>query len=134
MNAMRSQDFDGQVALAHPGLIDGVGGEAAYRETIERVAGQMPDALKPSLTDDAEVLVAGGRAFGRVHFAMEITLPDGKSGTVLSSMIAECAVDGSSWGFIDGSGIKADRAKLERVIKGFPAELDLPVTQDPVWK
>lgn len=134
MGAMRGSDYDTQVGLAHPGLIAGVGGAAKYREMIERVASQVTGDVKPALTDRAEVFVAGDRAFGRVHFEMELTRRDGKKAKISAYMIGEAPVDGSAWRFIDGTGLRGDRAKLAKVIDGFPEQLELPMPEAPIWR
>ena len=39
---------------------------------------------------------------------------------------------GHTWTFLDGAGIKGDRAKLRQVIPNFPDSLELPKRPDPI--
>jgi hypothetical protein len=53
---------------------------------------------------------------------------------VNSFFIAESDSAGTSWRFLDGSGLKGDVGRLRQLIPDWPEELELRKVAAPVWK
>jgi len=128
-------DLDVQTELAHPRLVEGMGGVAKYRARLTRAKAQMSSgAPKVSIVGEPIVRRQGDRLFGMVRFEMELAGPLGKRGTGRSFFVAESSADGKSWRFLDGAGLAGDVAKLRRVIPDWPADLPLLDVQQPVFR
>lgn len=128
-------DVEVQVELAHPRLVEGLGGAAKYRALLTRAKAEMSSA-GPRLSIVGEPIVRrqGDRLCGMVAFEMELVDPLGKRGTGRSFFVGESSADGKSWRFLDGAGVAGDVEKLRRVIPDWPVDLPLLDVQKPVFR
>lgn len=127
-DAIDEPDFDVQVELAHPKLVEQFGGAAGYRKILEQSYASAVSSGPPKgrITGVDRVVVRDGRAYAFVSYELEMTRRDGVRGVVDSYFVVESPADGSAWGFLDGSGMQGSLEMVRKMIPSWPEELPPP--------
>ncbi|MFN3243498.1 MAG: hypothetical protein ACE37K_18485 [Planctomycetota bacterium] len=128
--AFTTMDLDAQVELTHPSVVRQLGGEQGYRRVLERGKASLAKVEPPKgrITGVDGLVVRGESAFAFVRIELEMTNQSGERGVVDSYFAAESPADGSSWKFLDGSGLQGSLALLRKAIPAWPDELPPPQT------
>ncbi len=131
-------DHDLMTRLTHPAVVQGMGGEARFKEQLAEIVADMnrkgfgiTDLI---LGEPSELVEGRGKLYAVVPDEIRLSGPEGASGVKPSFLIGESADGGNTWKFIDGAGVAGDRAKLRRVLPDFPDSLALPPLQEAVWR
>jgi hypothetical protein len=131
--AMVQEEHERMADLTHPALIEQFGGHAAYVRKLEDVAAELRQQGLRFRTfrfgTPSQLIQSGDTLYALFPYTLELTVPDGRSGSQPSYLVCVSADRGGTWWFVDGSGVKGDRGKLERLLPGFPTELALPEPQ-----
>jgi hypothetical protein len=133
--AMVQEDHQRMVDLTHPALIEQFGGRAASVRKLQDIAAELrQQGLRFEgfqFGTPSQLVDSGGTLYAVFPYTLELTLPDGRAAGQPSYLVCASTDRGSTWRFLDGSGIKGERSRLERLLPGFPAELALPDPQPP---
>lgn len=128
VRALSQGDSDVQVELAHPKLVEKIGGEAKYRATLARAFAEAQasgTSLRATIVGTPTVVSRGGRLYALVDYDLEIAGSSGQAGVMASFFAAESAANEVCWRFLDGAGLKGDVARLRRLLPDWPDELKL---------
>lgn len=130
VRALSQSDTDVQVELAHPKLLEKIGGEAKYRAALARAKAEVQangTSLRAKLVGTPTVVSRGDRLYALVDYDLEIAGSSGKAAVMASFFAAESDATEVCWRFLDGAGLKGDVARLRQLLPDWPDELKLRV-------
>jgi hypothetical protein len=134
--AVLAKDHARLADLSHPALIEKLGGKEKYVQTVERVSGEIEGQgfkiASVACQEPTDPVEAAGDRYAIVPTNTEMTGPGGVKMKLAGYLIAASADGGRNWKFIDGAGVKGDRAKLKQLLPNFPDSLALPKQEAPV--
>jgi hypothetical protein len=131
--AMLEEDHSRMADLTHPILISYYGSREAYIKKLEEIANDLrSQGLKfrsfefgtPSALHES-----GGILYAIYPYSLRLTGPHGEQARQPTYAICTSSDGGANWKFLDGAGVKEDRAKLKKLLPGFPDDLALPQTK-----
>ena len=131
--AMLEEDHARMADLTHPLLIKHFGSRDAYIKKLEEIAKDLRgQGLKfQSFEFEAPSVLheSGGVLYAIYPYSLRLTGPKGEPARKPTYLICTSNDSGANWKFLDGEGVKGDRAKLKQLLPGFPDNLSLPEPQ-----
>jgi hypothetical protein len=135
--AMLRQDYRRMADLTHSAVVNGLGGRARFIQHLDEFAAEMKGGgfgvADMVLSEPSELVESRGSVYAVVPFDAHLTGPGGTTGVKPSYLIGVSADGGAGWTFVDGEGLRGDRATLLSVLPDFPDRLALPAYQDAQW-
>jgi hypothetical protein len=130
------EDHSRMAELTEPALVERFGGRREYVRKLETIAAEMKGRgyrLTKSTVGEPSRLVRSGRdTYAVVPTEVELSGPGG-AGKAPSFLVAVSRDGGATWKFVDGAGVRGDRARLKAQLPNFPEELELPAAKPPVF-
>jgi hypothetical protein len=131
--AMLRRDHEKLADLTHPVVVDLAGGRAKFIKVVERMAdGMAKDGLTfrdIRLSSPSKAVEAKGQLYAVFPYTLEMTGPRGEAASQPSYFICVSGDRGQKWSFLDGDGVRGDRARLKRFLPDLPDALALPAPQ-----
>jgi hypothetical protein len=128
--AMIQEDHQLMADLTHPSLISQFGGREEYVKKLEATA---DDLRRQGLKFHAfgfgapsAIFETAGQLYAIYPYTLLLTGPNREPASQPSYLVCTSNDRGTTWKFLDGSGVGADRSKQLRFLPDFPAELTLP--------
>ncbi|HZV07463.1 MAG TPA: hypothetical protein VE999_20430 [Gemmataceae bacterium] len=129
-------DFEKIADFTYPKVVDQMGGREKMVTAMKTGYKEMKSRgieFRSAKVEDASPLVAGGSdVYTIVPFTLEMKVPGG-SATMKSFLLGISANKGTTWTFVDGSGIGKDETMTKRLLPNLPKELKLPKKEQPVF-
>jgi len=133
--ALISGAFGKVVDLTYPKIVEMIGGRDKMIKLLDSTVQQMRDdgtvftAVK--VGTPSEFRSAGSDLFVIVPTSIELKVPGGKL-TQKAFTVGISSDAGRTWSFVDGANLNDDKIKI--VVPNFPATLQLPSKQPPVFE
>jgi hypothetical protein len=135
--AALNEDHARMAELTEPALVERFGGRREYVRKLETIAvgmkGRGYRLTKSSVGEPSRFVRAGRDTYAVVPTEVEMTGPGG-AGKAPSFLVAVSRDGGATWKFVDGAGVRGDRARLKALLPNFPEELELPAARPPVFE
>jgi hypothetical protein len=123
--------------LAHPKVIELTGGRANLLRGLRANAADMAVKgfafVSVATGEPSGPVESGGAIYGTVPYTLHLTGPGGATCATESFLIGESTDGGARWVFLDGNGVRGDRAELLKLLPRFPDALVLQPYREPVW-
>jgi hypothetical protein len=129
--AIKSNDTDSFLEYVHPVVIAKSGGRAKFAEVLKNIKKELAEngpgfEIVDAKCDEPEKLVGDHEQFAIARMKTIMSIKSGGKMAQPSYLICHSQDGGVSWKFIDGAGIKEDRAILLKLLPNFPDVLELP--------
>ncbi len=130
------QDHETAADLAHPALVQALGGRDRYVAKLSAVAaelnGQGVRLTGFRFAEPLGIAEAGGAVYVVMPYDLDMEGPGDAHFVQPTYLVGESRDRGRTWKFVDGGSAEGDRAKIKRVLPDFPDELPVPPRQAPL--
>jgi hypothetical protein len=136
-SAFAREDHERMADLSNPALVKGLGGREKFVAWLTKEASDMKGKgfkfTEVVVAEPSEIIEGKESIYAIVPETLKISGPLGAKCTTHSTLIASSVDRGTTWKFVDASGMAGDRSKLLSLFPDFPAGLSIPPPEEPKW-